>query len=328
MLARHAESLFWCGRYLERAEDTARMLDVTYHGLLESPPGQAEKAWRDLLAVLSLDADFTEIGSPLTSGAVSDFLVLDPTNHGAIVAAVARARENARSVRELIPTELWEAVNTFYLELQSRDLHHDLNQQPYELYGLVKRRCQTVAGVAAETMTRDDGSRFLALGRMLERAEMTCRLLNVRCSELQNIPMLDRFHVLVGVLKSASASEAYRKAYGASMEPANIVEFLLVSSTFPRSLLYCLQHAELDLRALASADVLHLPQRILGRLRAELEFADVADLVSGTTRKLQAALERIQLGVREASDAIAVQYFRNLHVEIRAVDFRPVSGAL
>jgi uncharacterized alpha-E superfamily protein len=102
----------------------------------------------------------------------------------------------------------------------------------------------------------------------------------------------------------------------------------LVSSSFPRSLLYCLQHAEADLRALASPDVLHLPQRILGRLRAELEFADVADLVSGTTRRLQGALERIQQGVREASDAIAVQYFRNLHVEIRAVDFRPVSGVL
>jgi uncharacterized alpha-E superfamily protein len=329
MLARHAESLFWCGRYLERAEDTARMLDVTYHGLLESPPEQAERAWRDLLAVLNLDMVFAETGLPHSSRAVSDYLVLDPANAGAIVAAVARARENARSVRELIPTELWEAVNTFYLELQARDLQHDLNQQPYELYGLVKRRCQTVAGVAAETMPRDDGWRFLALGRMLERAEMTCRLLNVRYGELQDVPTLDRFHVLVGVLKSASAAEAYRKAYGASMDPANIVEFLLLSPTFPRSLLYCLQQAEVDLRHLGAPDALQQPQRILGRMRAELEFADVSELVAAPTpAPFHFALEHIKAGVREASEAIALQYFRNLHVEIRAVDFRPVAGTL
>ncbi|MBK9181357.1 MAG: alpha-E domain-containing protein [Acidimicrobiales bacterium] len=139
MLARHAESLFWTGRYLERAEDTARMLDVTYHGLLESPPAQARGSWHDLLRVLSLDEAFdwdahAADGAEL-AGAISEFLVLDQENPGAIGNAVLRARENVRSVRELVSTELWEAINGFWLELQRRD--GDLNR-PQRLIGRLK----------------------------------------------------------------------------------------------------------------------------------------------------------------------------------------------
>jgi uncharacterized alpha-E superfamily protein len=322
MLARHAESLFWTGRYLERAEDTARMLDVTYHGLLESPPHEAQQAWLDLLAVLNLEKAFVRRKLPVDASSVSEFLVLDPTAGGAIVSAVGRARENARSVRELVSTEFWEAVNSFYLELQARDLHNDLTQQPYELYGLVKRRCQTVAGVAAETMPRDDGWRFLMLGWMLERAEMTCRLLNVRYSELASVAEVDRFHVLLGVLKSASSSEAFRKVYGASMDPTHLVEFLLLARNVPRSVLYCLRQAEKDLLRLGPADELGPPQRLLGRIRSELEFLDVPELLADGLHEM---LDHIQSCVREVADAIAFRYFRNLRVEITPVTFTPAA---
>jgi len=324
MLARHAESLFWCGRYLERAEDTARMLDVTYHGLLESPPHEARRSWLDLLVVLNLDAGFLERNLALDAATVSEFLVLDQDNPGAIVAVVGRARENARSVRELVSTEFWEAVNSFYLELQARDLRNDLAQQPYELHGLVKRRCQTVAGVAAETMPRDDGWRFLMLGWMLERAEMTCRLLNVRYGELASVAEVDRFHVLHGVLKSASSSEAFRKVYGASMDPAHLVEFLLLGRTIPRSVLYCLRQAEKDLLRLGE-DELGRPQRMLGRIRSELEFQDVQELLEGG---LHAVLDQVQRGVRDVAEAIGMQYFRNLRVDLHAVAFAPPAEAV
>lgn len=325
MLARHAESLFWCGRYLERAEDTARLLDVTYHGLLESPPQEERRSWIDLLIVLNLDHDFLSRDRPVNATTVSEYLVTEQDNVGAIVTAVGRARENARSVREHVSTEFWEAVNTFYLELNGRDLQHDLAQQPYELYGLVKRRCQTVAGVAAETMPRDDGWRFLMLGWMLERAEMTCRLLNVRYSELQSVSDVDRFHVLLGLLKSASSSEAFRKQYGASMDPVHLVEFLLLSRNLPRSVLYCLRQAEKDLTRLDNADDLGRPQRMLGRLRGELEFLDVKELLEDG---LHETLDRIQRGVRDVADAIALRYFRNLQVELRAVEFNPLAEAV
>jgi uncharacterized alpha-E superfamily protein len=320
MLARHAESLFWMGRYMERAEDTSRMLDVTYHGLLESPPEEATRAWLDLLSVLNLEHTFGERHHEVTAGLVSEFLVLDEKNSGAIVGAIAHARENARSVRELISTELWEAVNTFWLELLARNLRADIEEQPYELYGLVRRRCQMVNGVASETMSRDDGWRFLMLGWMLERAEMSCRLLNVRYGELSGATDLAGFHLLVGVLKSASASEAYRKTYGAAMDPARVVEFLLLSRTFPRSVLYCLRQAERDLARLTAGDALTRPERIVGRIRAELEFCDVAELLEGG---LHGHLDRIQDGVREASDAIAGQYFRNVHIDLHSIHGRP-----
>ena len=322
MLARHAESLFWAGRYLERAEDTARMLDVTYHGLLESPSAEAERAWTDLLEVLNLAEDFVGTGRRLDASDVSDYLVLDEANPSAIVNAVARARENARGVRELISTELWEALNTFFLELRARNLRADIVEQPYELYGLVKRRCQTVTGVASETMPRDDGWRFLTIGRLLERAEMTCRLLNVRYAELAAASALGAFHVLVSILKSASASEAYRKVHGASMNPVDVVDYLLLARNFPRSVLHCLVRAERELQALAGDEVLR-PQRLVGRIRSHLEFADAAELAGPS---LHMELDRIQIGVREVSDAIGSQYFRNVVVDIQAVEFHPATG--
>ena len=184
MLARHAESLFWAGRQIERAEDTARMLDVTYHGLLEAMPWEAERSWKDLLKVLWLDRPFAELEQGVRAATVSEFLVFDPDNPGAIVSAVSSARENARAARELISSELWQAINTFHLELRSRNLRADVEARPHELYEFVKRSCQTISGVAVETMPRDDGWRFLQLGWMLERAEMTCRLLDVRYSQL------------------------------------------------------------------------------------------------------------------------------------------------
>ncbi len=229
MLARHAENLFWTGRYIERAEDTARILDVTYHGLLEAAPTEAARAWADVLAVLRLTADFDSLGSGYDAVSVSQFLVSDIDNPGSIVSSVARTRDNLRSVRELVTTELWESVNRFYLDLRARNLRADIEAEPYELYSFIKQRCQLLAGAAAETMPRDDGWRFLQVGWMLERAEMTCRLIDVRYGTEPPVG----FHHWLGTLKSASALEAYRRAYRGSMDAADVLEFLLLSRRFP-----------------------------------------------------------------------------------------------
>ena len=147
MLARHAESLFWAGRQIERAEDTARMLDVTYHGLLEAMPWEAERSWKDLLKVLWLDRPVRRARAgrcgPRRCRSSS---CSTPTTPGAIVSAVAGARENARAARELISSELWEAINSFHLELRSRNLRADVEARPHELYEFVKRSCQTISG--------------------------------------------------------------------------------------------------------------------------------------------------------------------------------------
>jgi len=320
VLARHAESLFWTGRYVERAEDTARLLDITYHGLLEATPYEARRAWRDLLTVLSLEGDFASAGVDLTAAGVSDFLVRDAENPGSIVSSVARARENIRSLREQVSTELWEAINGFHLELRARDLRGDLEQQPYVLYGLVKRRCQTLAGVADETMARDDGWRFLQIGWMLERAEMTCRLLDVRYGRAP--VSSSAHHHWLGTLKSASASEPYRKAHRASLDPADVLDFLLLSRTFPRSLLFCLRRVEHDLGLLGDeSGRLSRPERLLGRIRADLEFADLHEVLADD---LHGFLDHLQKGVRQVAEAVALQSFRNSEETFLTVlDFHP-----
>lgn len=311
MLARLAENLFWAGRYVERAEDTARMVDVTYHGLLESPPSEVTAAWAQLLDVLHLTPAYHARYGEVTATDVIRFLVLDESNPGSMLASIGRARENGRSVRELVSIELWEAVNGIYLELRARDLEAEIEHRPYELFAFVKRRCQMIVGVATETMPRDDGWRFLTLGRMLERAEMTCRLLNVRFQQLVSSSSGSMaFHHWVAVLKSASGVEAFRKHYRASMRPAHVVEFLLLSPDFPRSVLFALQAAEHQLIRLSGDAVGARSRRLVGRVRASLEYTGVDELMADGLHEF---LDEVQKGTLAVADAVAAEFFQHRH---------------
>ena len=305
MLSRDAESLFWIGRYLERAEDTARLLDVTYHGLLETTAAEERAAWGGVLDAVGLRAAFEDTERPLTAAMVSEFLVVDRDNRGSILASVEQARENARTVRGWLSTELWGAINSFCLQLRGRNLKLDLEFQPHELYGFVRRECQAVAGMAHETMTRDEGWRFLELGWHLERAEWACRLLRVRQRQLASAG----FHEWVGTLRSASALEAYRRTHRASMAPADVVAFLLLSRTFPRSVLHAVRTAEESLTLLSPPHgELSRPLRLLGRLRADLEYADVGELMAGD---LSGELIRVEAAIAPVGTAVGLQYFTN-----------------
>ncbi len=300
MLARTAEYLFWTGRYLERAEDTARLLDVTYHRLLESTPGQEDdEAWSDVLRSVGLDDEFEATGRPLDARCVSEYLVLDPTNRGSIRQCVEQARSNARGVRELLAIELWEALNSLHLELQSRDLALDLQLQPHELYGFVRQGVQSVIGVVDGTWVRDDAWRFFMLGLLLERAEMGVRSLRVRQSRHD-----EDVHEWFATLRAASALGAYRRRY-ATFEPEALVELLLLSSTLPRSVLFSLRGAESILADLV-ADDRSLALRLLGRLRAELEFADPVELAGPG---LESTLEVLEDQIRDVAAAVAAESF-------------------
>ncbi len=310
MLARLAENLFWAGRYAERAEDTARMVDVTYHGLLESPPAEVRLAWVQLLEVLHLDEAYARLHDDVDPAAIIRFLVSDESNPGSVMASVTNARENVRSVRELVSTELWEATNGLYLQLKSRDLAADL-AQPYDLFREVKRGGQLITGVATETMPRDDGWRFMTLGRMLERCEMTCRLLSIRYTALVESAASTAFHHWVAVLKSVSAFEAFRKSYRSSMDPRDVVEFLLLSPVFPRSVLFCLQAGEAQLERLSGGSVGGTARRRLGRVRAAIEYRNVDELLD---EGLQDALEQVQVEVLEVAAAVREEFFQQTPV--------------
>jgi uncharacterized alpha-E superfamily protein len=318
MLARHAQALFWAGRYIERAQDTARLLDVTYHSQIEAGPRQARKAWQELLQVLYLDAAYAAERRTVDAEGVNEYLVLEPSNPGAIVSAIRRARENARSVRELLSNDLWLAINDLYLSLTGRDVYFELDQHPGQLYAEVKRSCQTVMGAADETMPRTDGWRFLTLGALIERAEMTCRLLEVYvgrtlADDPVALPDLGR------LLESASASEAYLRSFSASSRIADVIGFLLLSRTFPRSVFYCVAASEEHLTHLEGSRLASRPQRLLGRLRADLEFQDPQDLIEGD---LPGYLERLQRRSLEIADAVADRFFTGDDGELQTQEFR------
>jgi uncharacterized alpha-E superfamily protein len=317
MLARLAENLFWAGRYVERAEDTARMVDVTYHTLLESPFGEAGRTWSQLLDVLHLRGEWGErpLDASEDTTELVRFLVLDQENPGSISAAILRARENVRSVRELVSTELWEAVNDLHLELRSRDLRREVAEQPSVLLRLVRNASMAIYGVASETMPRDAGWRFLALGRLIERAEMTCRLIDVRYGQLDALKVPNRgvvvedggFHHWVAVLKSASAFEAYRRRYRSSTDPVDVIEFLLLAEDLPRSVVYCLTSAMLQLEALSEGRPSRAV-RLLGRTTSSLRYRDVAELLD---EDLHEFLEDVQLRIQQVAEAVADEFFRH-----------------
>jgi uncharacterized alpha-E superfamily protein len=306
LLSRHAEDLFWLGRYVERAEDTARMLDVTYHNLLESPPDDESTAWSELLEVLYLDRSFGE--RAIDRESVTSYLVTDRDSPGSIYSAVTRARENARGLRDRISTELWEAINRFYLELGRPDLETMVVQRPYEVCRTVKSQCQLVSGVASQTMPRDEGYRFIVLGWMLERAEMTCRLLAVRYAGLNNSETRMGFHAWVSVLKSVSAYEGYLKAHDASLDPTSVLEYLLLDREFPRSVLYCLRTVEDQLNILTGPTQQTAVGRAIGRVRARAEFCEIASIVD---YGLDEFLESLQIEIYDVANEVDLHFFKS-----------------
>ncbi len=309
MLSRLAENLYWCGVYVERADATARLVDVTYHSLLESRPAEMTSAWRDVLRLLHADEGYKTWREDITGLGVMEYLVVDANNPSSIVQAVGQAREDTRSVRETVPTEFWEAVNDFHLDLGRRDLQAMLRTQPFEIFELVRWRSQAVVGIAAETMLRDDGWRFFTIGRLLERAKTVCRLLVTRYAELLRTAAPLAFHNWVSVLKSVSAFEAFRKSYRASMDPADVVEFLVLRADFPRSVLFCLEGTEHELAELTAPDEVTRPQRLIGRVRADLEYRSVGELLD---EDLKIFLSGMQQRVQDVDDAIATSFFRNV----------------
>ncbi len=303
MLARHAESLFWAGRYLERAEDTARILEATQHSATLRP--DAGEPWSDLLAALRVTDEYGATGRPVAWREVGGFLVDDGDNPGSILSSVETARENLRSVREQIPSEVWETINRFHLGLSGRDLAADLDGEPYTLFNQVKTSCQTVAGAIEQNMPRSDGYRFLTIGVLLERALMTARMLSIRWPHMAS----GSFEDAVLTLSSVSAVEAFRRRHQSTTDPVAISSFLLRDALFPRSSLYCLSRAEVLLNNIVD----RVPGRgrtetALGRARSDLEFAELDD--GGVD--VPAFCAELDDGIRQAADAMAHQYFRNV----------------
>ncbi len=295
MLSRIAESLYWLGRYSERAEDTARILDVHYHLLLEDRWVDEESACAALLEVMGV-ADHPD---GLDSAAVTRLLAFDPESHGSIIGAMEAAWENARGAREAISSEMWESLNATHEALATCD------RSPYSFFRWVKERTAIVAGLADSTMSRDDGWRFLVLGRSLERVDMTARLLSARYGESWGQAGW------VTTLRCCSAYEAYLRTYQRAVDASLAAEFLVLDRLYPRSVFHALQTAEECLAelspSLGRAGSGDAARRRLGRARMELEFRSVDELLGD----LPGYLFRVQQHCFDASSAVASRYFRS-----------------
>ena len=305
MLARHAENLFWVGRYVERAEDTARLLDVTYHGLLEAGVERTPaEVWSECLEMLMLEDEGIQESAAETIG---ERLLADTSEPGSVVSIVARARENARTTRELLSAEVFEALNDLHLVLSGTDLVAAAQERPYEVLRTVKTACQAINGSVDASMPRGEGFRFFLIGQRLERALLTSRVLRVwhRRLGLQDEPLA--FSEWVWLLRSVSAYEAYLRDHRATMEESKVVAFLLQSSDFPRSVIHCLRRTEELLRDLGMGEGDAPARREAGRLRSSVEFCDLATF---DKPGLERFLEETEGGVLALAETIEKTYFR------------------
>jgi uncharacterized alpha-E superfamily protein len=311
MLSRVAASVYWMARYIERAENTARSIDVNLQMSLDSPITFSDQ-WAPLVAITGDMHAFQERYGDATRGNVIQFLTLDKENPNSILSCLNKARENARSVREAISSETWEQVNRFYLMVSNRAAGRRALENSTTFFADVKLASHLVAGIADNTTSHGEAWHFMQLGRLLERADNTSRLLDMKYFLL--LPSVEDVGGAVDemqwsvLLRSATAFEMYRKKYG-PIAPDNVVQFLLLDTEFPRAVLFCLLHAERSLHSISGTlpgSFRNLAERSLGVVRSELAYAQVYDII---TRGLHEFLDGLQTKLNGVGDAITQTFF-------------------
>jgi uncharacterized alpha-E superfamily protein len=303
MLSRTADHLFWMSRYTERAENTARMLDVNYETtLLPQSTAEAQAGWRGLLSISELKPAYAaRYGDNINPRDVMDFMVRDEKNPSSIISCLKNARENARAVRGTLTTEVWETANQTWLEIIRMLRSGDFVRDPSQFFEWVKFRSHLSRGVTAGTMLQDEAFHFLRLGTFLERADNTARLVDVKFHAVQSdfLGMASEedqeydFYHWSAILRSVSAFEVYRKVYRDVIKPERVAELLILRPDMPRSLLACLNELMGNL-AMVTSDPLSETQRRAGKLRADLQYGRIDEiLATGLHAFLTQFLDRV-----------------------------------
>ncbi|MEB3289521.1 MAG: alpha-E domain-containing protein [Leptolyngbya sp.] len=310
MLSRVADSIYWMNRYVERAENVARFVDVNLNLLLDAPMGM-EQQWEPIVITTGDQAFFQQRYGDATAENILKFLTFDREYPNSIISCLRSARENARSVREVISSEMWEQVNDFYLMVNEAADVGSLSEL-HRFFPEVKMASHLFAGVMDATMTHNEGWHFGQLGRLLERADKTGRILDVKYYIL--LPAitdvgspLDDLQ-WIALLKSASAYEMYRKRQY-RITPRGVTEFLILNREFPRSILFCLLEAERSLHKISGTT----PgtwrtdsDRTLGRLRSELDYLTIDEIMH---QGLHEFLDSLQIRLNNVGDKIFSDFF-------------------
>ncbi len=312
MLSRVAESIYWMSRYIERAENIARFVDVNLHMHLDVPVVNGEQ-WEPVIHTTGDYKTFIAKFGPPTRRTALQFLAFDEENPNSIVSCLNAARENARTIREIIPSEIWEQVNTFYHMVKRNAANPGaFMESPHEFLTQLKMASHLFVGLTVTCMPHGEVWHFCRLGRLMERADKTSRILDVKYFIL--LPSLADVGTPLdtvqwaALLRSASAFEAYRKRHG-SISPDLVVEFLMQDREFPRSMLYCLMRAEDSLHAISGSregTFSNLAEQRCGQLYTELAYADMREIIA---RGLHEYLDNFQKKLNKVGDSIFDTYF-------------------
>jgi uncharacterized alpha-E superfamily protein len=311
MLSRIAESLFWMARYMERAEDTARLLDVHFHTLLEQSQRTYRLRWDSIIRISGEHERFFGFYPEATPQSVFEFLGFREDNPNSIVGCVSRVRENARTIRDRISRELWEDVNSFYLRVRGFRAESAVQAGPHRFCNEVKFSSHKFRGVADDTLPHDEGWQFLRAGRALERAEKTARIVDVEYHTLLEGPTAHQpdNHQWMAVLKSVAAYEIYRREFHASIDPKRVAELLVLHGKHPRSIRFNIAELQASLQAISRAapgTYATEAERLTGKLHETLLYDRMEDIFD---RGLHGFLWDLQRTCRAIGEHIARTYF-------------------
>jgi uncharacterized alpha-E superfamily protein len=296
MLSRVAESLYWMSRYLERAEHTARLIDVQLNQMLDQAGGESNLRWRRLLHSLRTLPPQGDVDAY----SVTQALTFDASSTSSIASCIAAARENARQVREQISSEMWEQLNRLFLQVKGTSMEQMWFAEPHKFLNSVKEEIYLFQGLTDATMSHSEGWHFIRIGRFLERATATAALLDTHFSvflteqtEDENEPL--DYLSWIGLLRSCASFEAYCKVYTAVIRPAHIAEFLLLNSEAPRSIRFACAMMQGALQAIAKATNARNSgrvERLIGRLRASLDYYQIEEILSGDMHEYLESIQR------------------------------------
>lgn len=316
MLSRVANGLYWMSRYIERAENTARLVDVNLQLLLNFRnlnDSTLAGHWMPIVQSTGDESLFTQLYTKASGENVAEFFVFNDANPNSIVSCIYHARENARTVRDQITVEFWGELNRIYLFLRSPAARELWLQSPYDFFVEVRNSSLLLQGLADATIVRNEGWHFMRAGRHIERADKTSRMLDVRQASMPEtgVPMLANQADALGwsaMLRSCSAWDAYKGLHGAEVQPALVAEFLLLSEDFPRSVRFCVEQLNRALRRISGVGegrFCNDAEKHTGRLLAELQFCSPADIFNVG---LHQYIDQLQFQLDAISDALFQAY--------------------
>jgi len=289
MLSRVANSLYWMARYIERAENIARIVDVNLQLLLDIRHLDERRLiayWLPIVQATGDEQEFFKLHPQATGHAVTEFLVFQMENPNSLVQSICQARENARMVRDQITLELWEELNRLYLFVRSPQARDSWRRSPSDFFHEIKASSLHIVGIINATLLHNQGWWFVQTGQFLERADKTTRILDVRYESLPDRGVPDRISSedaleWSAVLRSCSAWDAYKSSHGADIHPRQVAEFLLLSDDFPRSVRFCVNELNRALRRISGVSEGHFTntaEKLTGRFLAELQFSTIDEI--------------------------------------------------